>query len=252
MFEFDRGAWGRLLPDLEALSMNTLFIQSVLRGHVEGQVFSDGRAFYALHPYGMGLLWGESGGAGWLEWLRARLLRSAGPPEWLQVWPQAWAGTVRATLGERSREFTRVNFRFDRHAYRRVRVDPAPGVTIVPTDETLFAQLQGSVVPRHFWRDAAQFVRQGGGFSALVGGELAATAFCSFRHGPQLEIGIETTEQHRGKGLGRQVACALIDACLEEHLEPVWACRLENEASFQLASKLGFTPTAYLPYFQLR
>lgn len=251
MFELDRPSWDRVLPGLRTLPLNTLFIQSVLRGHIGGEVFSDGRAFYAVHPYGMSLLWGDSQDAGWIDFLRGRLLRPAGPPEWLQVWPETWSNTVRASLGERLREFTRVNFRFDRQAYVQARVDPAPGVTILPTDEAMFTRLDGSVVPRHFWPDAAQFVRQGGGFSAFVDGELAATAFCSFRHGPQLELGIETSARYRGKGLGRQVACALIDFCLRQDLEPVWACRLENEASFQLARKLGFVPSLHLPYFQL-
>lgn len=123
--------------------------------------------------------------------------------------------------------------------------------TIVPTTAEMFDALDGSVVPKQFWRDADQFMRMAGGFTAIVEGELAATAFCSYRHGMQLEIGIETAPRHRGNGLAQLVASALIDHCLCRGLEPVWACRLENVGSYRLATKLGFIPVRQLPYYRL-
>ena len=56
---------------------------------------------------------------------------------------------------------------------------------------------------------------------------------------------------HRGKGCAKVVACALIDDCLRQGLEPVWACRLENVASVNLASQLGFVAGARVPYYRL-
>jgi hypothetical protein len=34
-------------------------------------------------------------------------------------------------------------------------------------------------------------------------------------------------------------------------LEPVWACRLENDGSYKLAQKLGFEPVLEIPYYRL-
>lgn len=249
-------SWSSALATVRTLPMNTLFVQSILCRHVDGQVWVDDarspRAYYAVHPYGMALLWGDARDHD-LGWLRDYLHAPHDPPEWLQVSPIEWAPVIEAELAGVTR-CTRVNFRFDRDAYRAARQSVASALartTIVATTAEMFAQITGSVVPMHFWRDAHQFVRDGGGFTVLVDGEPAATAFCSYRHGDELEIGIETAPRHRNQGLARLVACALIDDCLERHLEPVWACRLENTGSFELAKRLGFVPTRWLPYYQL-
>jgi RimJ/RimL family protein N-acetyltransferase len=67
----------------------------------------------------------------------------------------------------------------------------------------------------------------------------------------QLELGIETSENHRGKGLALHTCSALIDYCLKYQYEPVWSCRFENAGSYRLAQKLGFEPVLTLPYYRL-
>jgi GNAT superfamily N-acetyltransferase len=252
-----------VLDDVRALPINTLFVESVLCGHVDGTFFCDDecdpRAFYVVHPYGMALLWGSSEREDWLAWLRAHLSEQHRPTEWLQVYPDAWVPIVEAALTEQSvangaEKHTRVNFTFDRSEYLRARAALNPAIeraSIVATTEAMFDAIEGSVVPKHFWRDANQFMCMAGGFSAIVEGELAATAFCSYRHGMQLEIGIETEPRYRGHGLAQLVASVLIDDCLRRGLEPVWACRLENVGSYRLATKLGFIPVRHLPYYRL-
>jgi len=66
-----------------------------------------------------------------------------------------------------------------------------------------------------------------------------------------LEIGIETTKGYVRKGFALQSCSALIDYCLENKLEPVWGCKLENVGSFKLAQKLGFEPTFFIPFYKL-
>ncbi len=235
---------------LAALPINTLFVQSILREHVDGElaIAPSGLAFHAVHPYGMSLVWGEPSP----EWLRMRLERPRQRDEWLQVFPNRWVPWVEHVLGSRfatgdATRCTRVNFAFDRTAPR---AHLEGGATITRATDDMFAT-PGNVVPRSFWRDAAQWQRAGGGFAVLVDGDLAALAFCSYRHGRQLEIGIETSPAHRGHGHARRAAAALIEDCVRRDLEPVWACRYENVASYRLALRLGFVPTAYVPYYRL-
>jgi RimJ/RimL family protein N-acetyltransferase len=274
VIDLDPRATDAALASLRALPINTLFVQSVLRGHADGRCQVDDPrapgAFYAVHAYGMALLWGRAAAAteaAWLAWLRRRLVAPEHPAEWLQVYPDAWVATVEAALGDQlvatgspgdraggALRCTRLNFAFDRERYGRARgaLEAAiAAATVAPTSAAMFAELEGSVVPRRFWRDAGEFAASGGGFSVIVDGAPAATAFCSFRHGAQLEIGIETAPRHRGKGLARIAACALIDHCLAHGLEPVWACRLENTASVRLAGALGFVAVAEIPYYRL-
>jgi GNAT superfamily N-acetyltransferase len=241
MHVLDPHAIPSVLAQLRALPINTLFAQSVLCGHVDGEVLADHprepRAVYVLHPYGMSLVWGAHPRPGWDAWLASRVAAPAHPAEWLQVHPDSWRIDAE--------RFTRVNFAFDRARYVRV-----PG-EVVRASAAMF-DVAGSVVPSRFWRDAAQWRSSGGGFAALVDGEPAAIAFCSYRHGDALEIGIETVPQHRGKGLARRAASALIDDCLARGLTPVWACRRENVPSYELALRLGFVPTVELPYYRLQ
>lgn len=111
--------------------------------------------------------------------------------------------------------------------------------------------MQGSVIPKYFWRNEDQFQNKGIGFSLIYDGEVASTAFSSCRFENQLEIGIETLEKYRGKGFALYVCSVLINYCIENGLEPIWACRMENIASYQLAHKLGFIPTHSIPYYRL-
>ena len=103
----------------------------------------------------------------------------------------------------------------------------------------------------HFWTDAENFLKHGAGFSLFYNNELASTAYSAYVHDNFLEIGIETIEAYRGKGLAQFVCSALIDYCLQNNLEPVWSCRLENTASCKLARKLGFEPVSKRSYYRL-
>jgi len=148
----------------------------------------------------------------------------------------------------------RVNFRLNADKYRAaVAAHPAsPAAAIVPTTQELALAMPGAVTPRFFWRTT----ENGGlcidaGFTRVVAGEPASTAFASCRTERELEIGIETADAHRGHGYAFDVSAALIAYCLEHGLEPVWACRLENEGSFRLARRLGFEPVFTLPYYRL-
>lgn len=148
----------------------------------------------------------------------------------------------------------RVNFRLDAAKYKSALASHpvSPAEAIVPTTEELALAMPGAVTPRFFWRTAEDgSLCIDAGFTRVVEGEPASTAFASCRTERELEIGIETADGHRGHGYAFDVSAALIDYCLEHGLEPVWACSLENEGSFRLAQRLGFEPVFTLPYYRL-
>jgi RimJ/RimL family protein N-acetyltransferase len=122
---------------------------------------------------------------------------------------------------------------------------------ILQVSKKWFDEIEGSVIPKNFWRSADDFERHGKGFSVVMDGKPVSTAFSAFVFENDLELGIETVGNYRGKSLAAHACCALIDYCLEKELEPVWSCRLENTASYLLAQKLGFEPIAYLPFYRL-
>ncbi len=270
MIELTRESFAGVVPAVVALPINHLFARAVLERSVEGRVWvddaEDPALVHVLHPYGMTLLFGDTSAVS-AQTLDHHLNVQARAPtdRWMQVFPASQAARVRELLqaemadansapaGPKPQQFARANFRFDRarFATKNFSGQIPEGMTLRPMTEADFGLADLSVSPLCFWRNARQFLRGGGGWCVVQGDEVAAMAFSSFRFGKELEIGVETRANFRRRGLAQLAAAALIDACLAQGLEPVWACRKENRASYALAQRLGFVPTAEIPYFRL-
>ncbi|MDX2111523.1 MAG: GNAT family N-acetyltransferase [Verrucomicrobiota bacterium] len=252
--------YAKAMKALEAVTINHLFIRTVLEQKVDGTVYGDDllcpRAFYVAHPYGMALLYGQDdGNEAFHQSLRAYFLNVNGvrtSAEWVQVFPHAWTALLEPLCGTKILRNTRVNFRFSPEHYRQYRANVSlDGYKIVRTDAALYGQMKGSVIPHYFWRNQEHFLREGVGYTVVCDDKPASTAYSAFIHEPEFEIGIETLAEYRGRGLAQLACTALIDYCMERDLTPVWSCRRENIGSYKLACKLGFEPTLELPFYQL-
>ena len=268
----------KAIESLKEVSFNHLFACAVAEQKIDGLIYTDNRdfptSFYILHPYGMSLLTGNFKNEEFNNQLVEYLLNKDGlrnQIEWMQVYPEMWNTQLSRLLGNqlltkkqkdgrvisevepiKVDEHTRVNFKFDANKYAEFRLNQSAGqFEIIRTGEKEFQNMPGTVVPKLFWQSASQFLNEGIGFSLWFNGELACTAFSAFIDDRQLELGIESATQFRGKGFAMHTCAALIDYCLENRLEPVWSCRLENTASYLLAQKLGFEPVDYHPFYKV-
>lgn len=258
-------------PLLDQVQINTLFAGAVLKGQTSGAVYVDRlqhpRTFYIAHAYGMSLVYGDSGNEAFNRSLYDYITNKNGDrrsAEWLQGDPAGgWAPLIdsmqaihNGQLGPehkgRIEKNTRVNFTFNREVYQKAKAQYfRRDAEIVQMTSELFNEQCGAVIPRFFWRDEAHFLSSGAGYTLLWEGKNASTAFSAYLTGDQLEIGIESAADHRGRHFAFSACSALIDYCLEHGLTPVWGCRLENEPSYRLAQKLGFQPSLTLPYYRL-
>jgi GNAT superfamily N-acetyltransferase len=268
------GQYHKLIEPVKSVTINNLFARWVIEGHMPGKVYADDYenpiTFYVVHPYGMSLLFGKSSNAGFNENFRKYALNLSGERnkfEWMQAFPGEWNSILDELFKEhlikssenipfreeRNIELnTRINFKFNPRIYRHKRkILNDPDCRIIRTTANLFEEMQGSVVPAYFWKNADHFIEKGIGFSLFYKDKLASTAYSAFLLDRKLELGIETREEFRGRGLAFQASCALIDYSIENGYEPVWACKLENTQSFRLAQKLGFEPVAEIPYYRL-
>ncbi len=261
----------KALKQLSEVAINHLFAKTVLEQKMDGEVFVDNpeepTTFYIKHAYGMSLLFGRTDNDEFNRQLTSYLLNEnnvRNTSEWLQVFPSEWNDKLNQLLHGKIAEppeskpdntqvikWSRVNFKFQPLKYSSRQQEVPEGFRLEKTDPTLFDLISGSVVPSCFWRNRKEFAESAIGYSLVYNGEPVSTAFASFIHEQQLEIGIETSSEFRGKGLALISCSALIDYCLANNFEPIWSCRLENTASFMLAQKLGFEPTLILPYYQL-
>lgn len=271
MILLDKNQYHKALDTLLQVEVNHLFARAVVEKHVSGKVYADDpvspAAFHVVHPYGMSLLFGSPVNGEFIRAFTAYMLNKSGERqhvEWMQAYPKEWNDLFKSEIGNAFTEpekctglglievHTRANFRFNREKYRSFVSDlKDPNLSIVRTDINLFEKMKGLVVPRNFWNSAEDFISKGVGFTLVINGEPACTAYSAYIFDKFLELGIETCQQFRGKGFAMYCCSALIDYSLENGYEPVWSCRLENTPSYMLAQKLGFEPTVTLPYYRL-
>jgi GNAT superfamily N-acetyltransferase len=274
MVLLDKKDYDKVTNYLTQIGINNLFARSVIEKKIAGKVYVDKTAnpktFYVVHPYGMSLLFGDSQNKDFnqklLDYsLNLNCIRDK--HEWLQAYPNDWDKVlsglynnrmIRSEKNQEKEEIgiielnTRINFSFNREKYySNKRMIIPKDCQIVRTDKEIYEKMNGSVIPSYFWDTADDFVNNGIGFSLFCNNKLATTAYSAFVHDDKLELGIETIPEYRGKGFAQITCSALIDYCIENNYEPVWACRLENIGSYKLAEKLGFEADKKIPYYRL-
>lgn len=257
---------------LSKVNFNKLFAKSVVKQCVNGLIYvndiDNPSTFYILHPYGMSLLFGKTNNHSFNNAFIDYALNSnkvRNNFEWLQVFPVEWNAVFERIFKERLFQVnksnnesksieihTRVNFNFNINKYQSCIQNGIPNdIQLKRTDKNAFNAMQGTVIPQKFWNNVNDFINNSIGFSLFYKNELAATAYAAFIHNNQLEIGIETIENYRGKGFAQIVCSKIIDYCIENNLEPIWSCRKENTGSYWLAQKLGFKPIIEMPFYKL-
>lgn len=264
----------KVIAPLKKVEINNLFARSVVEQKIKGEIYTDDlnqpQTFYVVHPYGMTLLFGANNNTKFNTDFKAHALNinnSRTTHEWMQAFPASWNNTLynlfedclvtaADTNGVVDKGLielnTRVNFTFNKEKYlKKNKFASSTDIKIIRTDRRIFNDMTGTVVPAYFWKNVADFLKNGVGYSLFYKNKLASTAYSSFIHDDMLELGIETVPEFRGKGLAEQTCSVLIDYCLENNYTPVWACRLENTMSYKLAQKIGFDPITEIPYYRL-
>jgi len=155
-----------------------------------------------------------------------------------------------APLGARRLERSLFALDHDAFAARddwRARVQA--GMRVVRADRGLAAEIGGI---DELWGGPDRFLAHGEGWFVLEGERAVSQSVTVFVGGGHAEVGIQTKETHRRRGLATIAASACIEACLRRGIEPDWGC-FYNEASGALARKLGIRrlPNATVHYVRL-
>ena len=124
------------------------------------------------------------------------------------------------------------------------------GYELKEVDEKLLAKVKGRIVPSNFWSSAEEFLTQGKGYCLVQGDEVAAIAFSAAVSSQQVDIGIETREEHRRKGLAATAAKKMAAYVKSIGKEPVWDCDGVNAGSKATAEKVGFEVMAEHAYYK--
>lgn len=274
MILLDKKDYHKVNEALNKVQINKLFARAIVEHHVSGKVYVDNtdkpKTFCVLHSYGMSLLFGECNNITFNESFKKyalNALKVRNNLEYMQAFPCCWDLVLKELFGDKlvkssdnkkNQESgivelnTRVNFKFDPEKFNAFKQEfPGDGLDIRRSGKEIYHDMKGSVVPQYFWESADDFFERGAGFSLFDDNQLACTAYSAFVINEFLELGIETVPDFRGKGYAQHTCAALINYCIENGYKPVWACRLENIGSYKLAQKIGFVPTAEIPYYKL-
>ena len=122
-------------------------------------------------------------------------------------------------------------------------IDIPDSYSLHSIDEELFNTLTGRVVPSLYWKNYAEYSKNGSGICVMHGNEPASWAFAAASSSIECDIGIETAEAFRRRGLAFIAAAAVIRDMLPEK-RPVWTCQRSNLGSARTAEKLGFVKCA--------
>lgn len=125
------------------------------------------------------------------------------------------------------------------------------GYELKEVDEKRLEQISGRIVPSLFWSSAEEFLEKAKGYCLVKDGEVAAVAFSAAVSSKQVDIGIETKEAHRRKGLAAVVAQQMVSYVRSIGKEPVWDCDQANAASKATAEKTGFEVMAEHAYYKV-
>lgn len=100
--------------------------------------------------------------------------------------------------------------------------------------------IQGRIIPALSWDSDEAFLKNGFGYVAMDGEKFAAIAFSAAVSSEEVDIGVETNEAYRNRGLAKIVARYMIREILSIGKIPVWAHAAGNTASMKTALGVGF------------
>lgn len=120
------------------------------------------------------------------------------------------------------------------------------GYRIVPIDQALISS--GIALPAKVteWITSnfvskELFLEQGLGSVAIHDGKIVAWCLPDSVSGTGTDVGVETLEDHRRKGLAYCTTCQTLDQAFEKELSSVgWHCHVINTGSVKTAEKAGF------------
>ena len=102
------------------------------------------------------------------------------------------------------------------------------------------SKIEGRIIPSFSWESSEQFLKEGFGYIALDQERVCAVAFSAAVSSMEIDIGVETHEDYRRKGLAVILAGRMCQHIAAIGKKPVWACSTANKGSMSTALKCGF------------
>ena len=107
-------------------------------------------------------------------------------------------------------------------------------------DTNNISKIEGRIIPSFSWDSSEHFLKEGFGYIVLDHGRVCAVAFSAAVSSDEVDIGVETYENYRRKGLAGLLAGRMCEHIISIGKRPVWAHSISNKGSMNTALKCGF------------
>ena len=226
------------LPQARAAAGDSVYPCAIAEGIQSGDIYTDGHAVLFHHYCGFAYLSGEPDAAFFSEIAERFFGDQPQPRRFVLITDRADVIDYYANLPQIIAE-QRLYFQ----AASAPDIALPEGFSCRPVTPALLPRMQGRIVPAFSWESDAQFLRSGFGSCILQGDTVAACAFSAAVTAEAVDIGLETQEAFRRRGLAVCAAAAVMREIIRQGKTPVWACHTANTGSAKTALRLGFRPT---------
>lgn len=226
------------LPQARAAAGDSVYPCAIAEGIQSGDIYTDGHAVLFHHYCGFAYFSGDPDAAFLSETAECFFGDHPQPRRFALITDRAdvidYYANLPQIIAEKRLYFT---------------ADAAPDIAVPegfscrPVTSALLPRIQGRIIPAFSWESDAQFLRSGFGSCILQGETVAACAFSAAVTAEAVDIGLETQEAFRRRGLAVCAAAAVMREIIRQGKTPVWACHAANTGSAKTALRLGFRPT---------
>jgi RimJ/RimL family protein N-acetyltransferase len=215
--------------------------QKIQQGYVYADSDTNPGTVLAAHPSGFSYLCTAPGFTDF-DMLLTSLNAERKLPVYMHICDPA-LGLVRAlpshpSIGHKSRMRLRM-----RYLAGPVTVELPEGIHAAPITSDNIAdvhKLNNKLIPS-FWDSDKHFLAYGPGALIYEGAEPISVCYSASTVNKQAEVDIFTHPGHERRGLGKIATGLFINACLANGITPIWDAFVDNVASVNVATKMGFT-----------
>ena len=243
----------------EKIVQGPTFVFSVLDYFIKGTVYADSTNYKLLlikTDSGLYYVTGQSSDGLFLKNLVRKFEESINQEKWFTLFSPdlTWNQSIEKHLDKKVRKIQRYTFSFDLVTYKnRIRSDNSE-YDVTKIDQYLIENCLefDKKYYNEYWGSTDNFLQKGFGFCVKDKEKIISEGVSIFRSKNYAEVDIITDSNYRGIELASIVAEHFLDYCLSHNIQPRWDCDVDNNASINLGSKLGFNnPQKYAAYIRI-
>ncbi|MGA3675340.1 GNAT family N-acetyltransferase [Lysinibacillus agricola] len=244
----------------ETIGRAPTFVYSILDQVIEGAVYADNASFHSLlfqTDSGIYYVYGVSSSEALVSKLVTIFQESIEQSKRFTLFSYSddWSVKIEQRLNGCIKKLERYTFSFDINAYNNREKRNSLDYDFIKINQQQIDHCLefDNKYYEEYWGSTSNFLENGFGFCLHHGDKIISEAVSIFKSHQFAEIDIITDSNYRGKGLASFIAEKFIDYCLINDLQPCWDCDIQNQGSYHLGTKLGFSnPKKYTVFYKER